>query len=466
MIKLTFHGAAETVTGSKYLLQADDRQILVDCGMFQGLKDLRLKNWAPLPFDVETIAAIVLTHAHIDHIGYLPRVAKLGYSGPVFCTPATAELARIILLDAAKLQEADAAYANRKKISKHFPALPLFDTTDAHQALRLLRPIDREQWFPVAGVFGCRYHDAGHLLGSAMVEIEVPNKTPHPTKLLFSGDVGRYGTPVYHDPAPPPPCDYLVCESTYGDRDHPDTDLLEELRGPSTTACRRGGVILVGAFAVGRAQQLVYLLQLLAEQGRTPRLPIFLDSPMAVDATDIYCAHSAENDLSEGVLAHSNCAFRGPNVHLARGVDESKRINSVDGPAVIIASSGMMTGGRILFHLEQRLPDPRNTILLGGFMAAGTRGRALEEGAERLRIHGRDVHVKATIVKNSGLSGHADRRELLRWLSPLAAPRRTFVTHGEKSSAAPLRSYCTRKEVGTLTSRTWAKPWNWKLDHD
>ena len=435
MIRLTFHGAAETVTGSKYLLQADDRQILIDCGMFQGLKELRLKNWAPLAFDVESIAGIVLTHAHIDHIGYLPRVAKVGYSGPVYCTPATAELARIMLLDAAKLQEADAAFANRKKISKHFPALPLFDTMDAKQALRLLRPVDRDEWFTIAAPFRCRYHDAGHLLGSAMIEVEVANETPTPTKLLFSGDVGHYNAPIYHDPAPPPACDYLICESTYGDRDHPDTDLLEELSHTVNDSVRCGGVILVAAFAVGRAQQLVYLLQLLAEQGRTPRLPIFVDSPMAVDATDIYCAHAAENDLSEGLIANSACAFRGPNVHLARTADESKRINSVAGPAVIIASSGMMTGGRILFHLEQRLPDPRNTILLGGFMAAGTRGRALEDGAKTMRIHGRDVHVKATIAKNSGLSGHADRRELLRWLSPLAAPRRTFVTHGEKASA-------------------------------
>ncbi|HEY4308474.1 MAG TPA: MBL fold metallo-hydrolase [Pirellulales bacterium] len=435
MITLTFHGAAETVTGSKYLLQNNDAQILIDCGMFQGLKELRLRNWSPLPFDAESVAAIVLTHAHIDHIGYLPRLVKFGYAGPVYCTPATRDLARIMLLDAAKLQEMDAEYANRKKISRHHPVLPLFDVIDVKESLQLMRPVERKEWFSPARGFRCRYHDAGHLLGSAMVEVEATNETAPATTILFSGDVGRYNAPIYHDPAPPPACDYLVCESTYGDRDHPQGDMLDELSHTVNDAVRRGGVILVAAFAVGRAQQLIYLLQLLAEQGRTPRLPIFLDSPMAAEATDIYCSHAAENDLSEGMITQTASAFRGPNVHLARTVDESKRINNVVGPVIIIASSGMMTGGRILFHLEQRLPDPRNTILLGGFMAAGSRGRALEEGATTLRIHGRDVRVMARVVKNSGLSGHADRQELLRWLSPLPPPRRTFVTHGEKASA-------------------------------
>jgi metallo-beta-lactamase family protein len=273
------------------------------------------------------------------------------------------------------------------------------------------------------------------LLGSAMVEVEVVGTGSRPLTILFSGDVGRYSAPIYHDPAPPPACDYLICESTYGDRDHPQSDLLEELAEAVNAAVRRGGVMLVAAFAVGRAQQLIYLLQLLAQQGRTPELPIFLDSPMAVNATDIYCAHAAEHDLSEGQLSDADCVFKGRNIHLARTVEESKRINSVAGPAVIIASSGMMTAGRILHHLEQRLPKANNTVLLGGFMAEGTRGRTLEDGAKWLRIHGHDVPVKATVVKNSGLSCHADRGELLRWLTPLPAPRRVFVTHGEKASA-------------------------------
>ncbi|MBI2825415.1 MAG: MBL fold metallo-hydrolase [Planctomycetia bacterium] len=437
MLRLTFHGAAETVTGSKYLLEAQGTSILVDCGLFQGLKELRLKNWAELPFGVGDISAIVLTHAHIDHIGFLPRLTKFGYDAPVYCTPATENLARVMLMDAAKLQESDAAYANRKKFSKHHPALPLFDADDAAQALKLLRPTPRGEWFAVAGPFRCRYHDAGHLLGSSMVEMEAAAgpDSKRPLRLLFSGDVGRYDAPIYHDPAPPPACDYLVCESTYGDRDHPTGDLQEELADSVRTAIRRGGVILVAAFAVGRAQQLIYLLQLLIQQGRIPELPIFLDSPMAVEATNIYCRYSAEHDLSEGKLAGSDCAFRGKNVHLARTVDESKRINNVSGPAVIIASSGMMTGGRILHHLEQRLPGARNTVLLGGFMAEGTRGRTLEDGAAKLRLYGRDVPVRAAIVKNSGLSCHADRGELERWLAPLPAPRRTFITHGEKASA-------------------------------
>ena len=437
MVRLTFHGAAETVTGSKYLLEADGTQILIDCGLFQGLKELRLKNWAPLPFDVNDLAAIVLTHAHLDHIGYLPRLTRYGYRGPIYCTPATEELAEIILFDAAKIQEADADYANRKKFSKHHPAQPLFDEGDAARALRLLKTTARDEWFPVAGPFRCRYHDAGHLLGSTMIELEVASPTAgsRPLRILFSGDVGRYSAPIYFDPAPPPECDYLICESTYGDRDHPTTNLLDELEGVVNDAIRRGGVLLVAAFAVGRAQQLVYLLQLLAQQGRTPELSIFLDSPMAVDATNIYCAHAAEHDLSEGLLAGADCVFKGRNVHLARTVEESKRINNVTGPAVIIASSGMMTGGRILHHLQQRLPNPANTVLLGGFMAEGTRGRTLENGARTLRMHGRDIPVKAYIAKHTGLSCHADRGELLRWLAPLPAPRRTFVTHGEKASA-------------------------------
>ena len=435
MAQLTFHGAAETVTGSKYLLESGSTKVLIDCGMFQGLKELRERNWAPLPFAADELASVVVTHAHIDHIGYLPRLVKFGYSGTVYCTPATEDLAGIMLLDAAKLQESDADYANRKKFSKHHPALPLFDSDDVARTLKLLQPTPRDNWFSAGGPFRCRYHDAGHLLGSTMIEVEVAGDGPRPLRILFSGDVGRYAAPIYHDPSPPPACDYLICESTYGNRDHPPDDVMEGLAETVNAAVHRGGVVLVAAFAVGRAQQLIYLLQLLAQSGRTPELPIYLDSPMAVDATNIYCSYSAEHDLSEGRLEGLNCVFKGPNVHLARTSDESKRINDVAGPAVIIASSGMMTGGRILYHLQQRLPDPRHTILLGGFMAEGTRGRLLEDGAKYLKIHGRDVPVRAAVVKHSGLSCHAGHSELLRWLEPLPAPRRVFITHGEKQSA-------------------------------
>ena len=450
MATLTFHGATETVTGSKYLLQAAGGAVLFDCGVFQGLKELRERNWAPLPFDAKAIDAIVLTHAHIDHIGFLPRVVKFGYRGPVYCTPATFDLAEIMLYDAANNQESDADYANRKGYSKHSPAEPLFDNADVSRTLDLLQSVERETWFEPAGPIRCRYHDTGHLLGSAMIEVEIAEGAS-PRRLLFSGDVGRYGAPLYHDPRPPTPCDYLVCESTYGDREHDKEDPLDQLCEVASRALLKGGVILVPCFAVGRAQQLIYLLQVLIESKRLPEMPIYLDSPMSVNATNIYARHAKEHDLSEGQLKGSGSVLGGKRVHLSRTVAESKRINGVRGPAVILSSAGMMTGGRILHHLKQRLPDPKNTILLGGFMAAGTRGRLLQDGAKSLRIHGIDVPVNATVEKVSSLSGHAGRSELLRWLKPLADPRRVFLTHGELSGATSLADEL-RKTRGWNTS--------------
>ena len=437
MVDITFHGAAETVTGSKYLLAADNARVLVDCGLFQGLKELRLKNWQAPQFDVGRLDCVVLTHAHIDHVGYLPRLVKLGFGRDVWCTPATRELANIILHDAAFNQEEEAEYANRKKYSKHQPALPLFDDGDVANSLKLLRPVERGQWFNPFGPIWCRYHDAGHLLGSTMIEVEV-RQGGQPLRILFSGDVGRYDAPLYHDPASPPECDYLICESTYGNREHEPEEVLDQLAAVVQAAVARGGVMVVASFAVGRAQQLIYLLSVLAAQGRIPPLPVYLDSPMAVNATHIYTSHAAELDLSEARLQGKPLPLDFSNVHLARTVDESKRINDVRGPAVIISSSGMMVGGRILHHLRQRLPHETNTIVLGGFMAAGTRGRQLQEGARSLRIHGTNVPVRAAIAEVSALSGHAGHSELLRWLAPLPAPKQTFLTHGELESARAL----------------------------
>jgi metallo-beta-lactamase family protein len=437
MTQLTFLGAAETVTGSKYLLEANGARLLIDCGLFQGLKELREKNWAPLPIRASEIDAVVLTHAHIDHTGYLPRLVKQGFHGPVYATPATKELTDLLLSDAARNQEQDAEYFNRKRLTKHKPALPLFDTDDARRAVDLIQTVERETWFCPCKPFWLRYHDAGHLLGSTMIELEV-RQGARPLRVLFSGDVGRYQAPLYHDPAPPPACDYLVCESTYGDREHPTADIQEQLRQVVTDSVTRGGVLLVAAFAVGRAQQLTYLLQLLMAQDRLPRIPVYIDSPMASEASRIYAAFHGEHDLSEVQAAGVEDSMTARNVRLVHSRDESKRINDDDGPAVIISSSGMMEGGRILFHLRQRLPDPKNTVVLGGFMAEGTRGRQLQRGAKYLRIHQSDVPVRARIVEMSGLSCHADRSELLRWLAPLPAPQRVFLTHGEKSSAMSL----------------------------
>jgi metallo-beta-lactamase family protein len=437
MPTITFYGAAQTVTGSKFLLEANGARVLVDCGLFQGLKELRLKNWSSLPLDLKTLDAVVLTHAHLDHTGYLPRIVKQGFDHPVYCTSATAQLAEIIMLDSAHCQEQDAEYANRKNLSKHKPALPLYDGRDALQAVKLLRDTPRDEWFTPAEPIWMRYHDAGHLLGSNMIEVEIRDRDP-PLRILFSGDVGRYDGPLYHDPAPPPACDYLVCESTYGNRDHPGNDLLEALHGTVSRAIQRGGVMLIASFAVGRAQQLIYLLQVLISQGRIPGLPIYLDSPMACNATAIYREHREDHDLSEGDLDDAHTVLAGPRVHLCRTTDESKALNRLAGPAVIIASSGMMTGGRIIHHLKQRLPDRRNTIVLGGYMAVGTRGRQLEDGAKWIRIHGQDVPVQAAVEKIPGLSGHADRSGLLRWLTPLPKPKRAFFVHGEPDSMSAL----------------------------
>ena len=436
-MQLSFHGAAETVTGSKYLLEVDGTRVLVDCGLFQGLKDLRQRNWNKLPFEPASVKCVVLTHAHIDHIGYLPRFVKDGFDGPVLCTEATAELAELLLLDSARNQEEDADYFNDKGGSKHKPALPLYDSHDAARAIRLLAPIkdaQRGDWFSPAAPIWMRYHDAGHLLGSGSIEVEIRNREK-PLRIVFSGDVGRYDAPLYFDPVPPPPCDYLICESTYGDRNHPSEKILDQLCDVVLASIKRGGVMLIASFAVGRAQQLIYLLRILMEQKRIPGLPIYLDSPMAADATNIYAKHADQHDLSEGQLAGESCVLRGPNVHLARTVAESKQINTVAGPAVIIASSGMMTGGRILHHLEQRLPDPKNTVVLGGYQAEGTRGRALQNGANRLSVYGRDVTVRAAVAEMSALSGHAGHDELLRWLKDLPAPKKVFITHGELSTA-------------------------------
>jgi metallo-beta-lactamase family protein len=437
MATLTFHGAARTVTGSKFLLEAGGARVLIDCGLFQGLKHLRELNWRPTPFDAKSLDAVVLTHAHLDHTGYLPRLVREGYDGPVFGTEATNQLTEIILFDSAHCQEMDAEYANRKGFSKHKPALPLYEERDVQQTVGLFEAQGRGQWFSPAGQIWMRYHDAGHLLGSNMIEVEVRDRTP-PLRIVFSGDVGRFDGPLYHDPKPPPECDYLICESTYGDRDHPPESILDALAEVVTRAAGRGGVMLFAAFAVGRAQQLIYLLQVLKSAGRIPDLPIHLDSPMACDATLIYRQHREDHDLSEGDLDPAHPALDGKSVRLCRTTNESKALNQTRGPAVIISSSGMMTGGRILHHLKQRLPHERTTVVLGGFQAVGTRGRSLQDGAKWIRIHGHDVSVHAAIEQVPGLSGHADRAGLLRWLEPLKSLRGVFLVHGEVPCAESL----------------------------
>ena len=452
MARLRFLGAAGMVSGSRHLLEVDGRRVLFDCGLFQGEKRLRELNWKSFPVPPESIDAVVLTHGHIDHSGWLPRLARDGFRGRLVTSPPTADLLGLLLYDSAKCQEEDAKYANRTGYSRHKPAMPLYDERDVDRVLRRLDPVERGTWFePAAGV-RCRFHDAGHMLGSSFVEVECTEPAdggqggrPRRTRIVFSGDVGRYDAPLYNDPAPPPPCDYLVLESTYGDRDHPASRPLDELEAATKEAIARGGMMLVASFAVGRSQQLVYLLRTLMAAGRLPEVPIWVDSPMAVDATRVFREHVAEHDFTEARLEGVAAALVAPSVHMARSADESKAINSRSGPGIIIASSGMMTGGRILHHLANRLPDPKTTVLIAGFQAIGTRGRSLVDGARTLRIHGRDVPVRAAVRRVEALSGHADRRELVRWLAGMPAPKRTFLVHGEPPASAGLAAYLAEK---------------------
>jgi metallo-beta-lactamase family protein len=441
MAGLTFLGAAGVVSGSRHLLESASGRILVDCGLFQGEKRLRLRNWEPLGVPPQSIDAVVLTHAHIDHSGWLPRLVREGFRGEILATPATADLLGLLLYDSAKCQAEDAAYANRTGYTKHKPALPLYQERDVAEALRRVRSIDRGVWFDPAAGIRCRFHDAGHMLGSSFIETELADPDGRSIRVVFSGDVGRYDAPLYNDPAPPPPCDYLVCESTYGDRDHSETRPLEELEGVVNEAVARGGMMLIASFAVGRAQQLVYLLRTLMAAGRVPKVPVWVDSPMAVEAMTIFRRHQGEHDFSEAKLAGVAEALASPFVQLARTADESKAINNQSGPGIIIASSGMMNGGRILHHLSRRLGDPTTTVLVAGFQAKGTRGRILLDGAGYLRIHGRDVPVRATVRQIDAFSGHADRHEIGRWLADLPAPRVTFLVHGEPPAVRGMAEY-------------------------
>ena len=439
---LTFLGAAGGVSGSRHLVDAAGGRVLIDCGLFQGEKNLREKNWDRFPVRPDSINAIVLTHGHIDHSGYLPRLAREGFAGPIYTSPATADLLGLLLYDSAKCQAEDALYANRKGFSKHSPALPLYEEQDVDRVLRLVRPHARESWFSPAGGIRCRFHEAGHMLGSSFIEMEAAREQGgSPVRIVFSGDVGRFDAPLYKDPISPPNCDYLVCESTYGDRDHTPSRPLDELEKVTNEAIRRGGMMLVASFAIGRCQQLVYLLRTLMAAGRVPETPIWVDSPMAVGAMEVFRKHRNEHDFSEAKMQGVAESLASPFVRMAKTAEESKAINGHHGAGIVIASSGMMNGGRILHHLARRLPDPKTTVLVAGYQAKGTRGRSLIEGAEFLRIHGRDVPVRAVVRKVDALSGHADRHELDRWLGSMAAPRRTFLVHGEPPAAAALAEF-------------------------
>jgi metallo-beta-lactamase family protein len=437
-MELQFAGAARTVTGSKYLLTTGQKRILVDCGLFQGLKELRLRNWADPPFDPRSVDAVLLTHAHLDHSGYLPLLVKRGFSGHILCTEATRDLVKILLRDSAHLLEEEAAHANRHGYSKHSPALPLYTSDDAERALLRVIPVPIHETIELGAGVTCRFLPAGHILGAAMVFLEAGGTT-----VLFTGDLGRPCDPVMLPPTVVRRAEYLVVESTYGDRMHEAVDVRQTLATIVRRTYDRGGIIVVPAFCVGRAQTLLYLMSELRRAHEIPEFPIFLNSPMATETTDLYSRHARYHRLTPHDFSEMYRLS-----HLVGSVEESKRLNTLTEPMMIIAGSGMATGGRVLYHLEAFLPDPRNTILLAGYQAAGTRGASLLAGASSVKIHGQQVPVRAEVTNLGGLSAHADASEIMQWLREFEeAPRNTFVTHGEPEAARAMASRI-RSELG------------------
>jgi metallo-beta-lactamase family protein len=423
-------GGAGTVTGSRHLLETHGGRVLVDCGLFQGLKVLRERNWASFPIHPKGIDAVVLTHAHLDHSGYLPKLVREGFEGPIYCSASTADLAEILLEDSAHIAEKDAEYANRKGYSKHKPALPLYTMAEAERALKQLRPVAFHADVTLPGGATLHLRRAGHILGAATAEIRWGGK-----RIVFSGDLGRYDDPFMPDPEPVAAANYVVVESTYGDRSHPKTDPMETLGAIVERTVRRGGTVVIPAFAVGRAQLLLYHLWMLKQAGRLRSVPIFLDSPMAIDVTELLCRHLDDHRFRRDVCEQS-CRV----ATYVRDVEGSKEIVASPMPKVIIAGSGMATGGRILHHIRAFGPDERSTILFAGYQAEGTRGAKLLASERETRMFGQWVPIHAEVATLPELSAHADADEILRWLRGFErAPARTFIVHGEPSASEALR---------------------------
>ena len=451
MANIEFWGGVGTVTGSKYLVTTDKSRVLVDCGLFQGLKELRERNWQDPPFDPHGLDAVLITHAHIDHTGYLPRLVQQGFRGPVYCSRGTADLLKILLPDAGRLQEEEADYRNRHKLTKHKPALPLYTEQNAYDALDLVKPQPNtgETFEPAPGI-RASFRVAGHILGSSLVLLELDHGggDGKGRRVLFSGDLGHYDQPIIQDPVAPPGCDYLLVESTYGDRLHDPEDPKVALARVINDAAQRQAPVLIPAFAVGRTQEIVYLIRELEDEKAIPVLPVTVDSPMAAATTSAYANRKEEHDEEyASILTQKRHPLRTQSMNTASSRQESKRLNDAKGARVIVSASGMMTGGRVLHHALRLVSDPEATIVFVGYQAAGTTGRRILDGEPEVKILGQWVPVRCRTAKIGGFSAHADWSEVLRWLQgmPGGGPRQTFLTHGEPEAATAMAEHIKEK---------------------
>lgn len=438
---LQFLGAAQTVTGSKFLLRSGGQEVLVDCGLFQGIKELRQRNWDPMPIDPAKIDAVILTHAHLDHSGYLPRLVQQGFHGEVWCTPASRELLELLLPDSGHLQEEEAEYANFKGFTKHQPARPLYTEAEARSSLRRLRVLEYNREMEIVPGIRAKFHPSGHILGASFVELNFEK-----VRLVISGDIGGYHSDVMRPPVPiPPGVDYVVSESTYGGRSENHRPVEEQLSDVLKPVLERKGIVIIPAFAVGRTTILLYHLRRLQERGEIPDVPVFVDSPMATDAVEVYCKYGDEHNLRVDLLSSSqDCPIRARRTHFLRTPDESKQLNQHTGPAIIVSASGMATGGRVLHHLKQHLPNPKNLVLLVGYQAIGTRGRSLQDGVGELKMYGEMVPVRAAVATIRGFSAHGDQDEMLRWLRTASPrPKKIFLVHGEPEALRAMGSVIT-----------------------
>ncbi len=439
-MKLQFLGATETVTGSKFHLSNQTHSWLIDCGLYQGLKDLRRRNWHPFPVDLKALNAVMLTHAHIDHSGYIPIVVRDGFKGNVLASEPTVELCKILLPDAGYIQEEDAKFAAKKGFSKHEHPMALYTYQDAVNSLTSLKGVEDREWHNLSDEVRMMLRPAGHILGSRVINISVKEKH-RKFNIMFAGDLGTYDSLISVDPGHVKSVNYLVMESTYGDKLHVEENVFERFEKIINTTVARGGKVIIPAFAVGRTQEVLFILRQLDEEGRLPNVPIYLNSPLAIDATDIYLKYAAEQSVfNDKVKAEGEKAFRPSKLVMVQDPEESKQLNALQEPAIILSSSGMMTGGRILHHLKAYLPDPKSTLVMTGFQAAGTRGRSILDGAKAIKIHGMPVAVNSQIEFVDSLSAHADYDDILRWLRGFESPpKKTFLVHGEPDACLGLK---------------------------